>query len=163
MRFSGTNSNASERQDSNEKGNILVDRLPRVTLLARGPKGWKSLARLISAANANAHENNERGKPVFDLALVSCFAEDLVVLHGPYSEVGVAAGRGRPDLAEQRLREWQDIFSAESLAIEVVSHLGPRSLARSNSVVLPSLIVSNNQLKSSNVFININHSSQMKH
>jgi len=108
------------------RGGVQVDqRLPRVTLLARGPRGWNSLVRLISAANANAFDNNERGKPVIDLAMVSRFAEDLVVLHGPYSEMGVALSRRRPDEAGRILRQWQEVFATTSLAIEVVSHRGP--------------------------------------
>lgn len=108
------------------RGGVQVDqRLPRVTLLARGATGWKFLVRLVSAANARAYENDERGKPVIDLDLISHFSEGLVVLHGPYSEIGIALSRRRPDQATQILRQWQGLFANDSLAIAAVSHKGP--------------------------------------
>ncbi len=108
------------------RGGVQVDqRLPRVTLLARGSTGWKSLVRLISTANARAFENNERGKPVIDLELISQFSDGLVALHGSYSEMGIALSRRRPDQAVKILQEWQGVFASDSLVIEVVSHRGP--------------------------------------
>ncbi|HUW77130.1 MAG TPA: DNA polymerase III subunit alpha [Candidatus Nanopelagicaceae bacterium] len=107
-------------------GGVQVDqRLPRVTLLARGSEGWKSLVRLVSSANARAFDNGERGKPVVDLELISRFSNGLVALHGPYSEIGIALSHRRPDQAEQILQEWQEIFTKNSIAIAAVSHQGP--------------------------------------
>jgi len=108
------------------RGGVQVDqRLPRVTLLAQGAIGWKSLVRLISVANARAYENGERGKPVVDLDLISKFSEGLVALHGSYSEIGIALSRRRPDQAIQILQDWQRIFTSDSLVIAMVSHRGP--------------------------------------
>jgi error-prone DNA polymerase len=121
-------SHALPKSKTPARGGVQVDhRLPRVTLLARGPIGWKSLVRLVSAANAKAFENDERGKPVIDLELISHFSDGLVALHGPYSEIGIALSRRRPDQAVQVLQEWQHIFANDSLAVAAVSHRGPTS------------------------------------
>ena len=58
--------------------------------LAEGGAGWRSLCRLVTAA----HAAGERGRPVVTRRMVGEHAEGLVVLLGPWSDVGRAAPRG---------------------------------------------------------------------
>ena len=93
----------------------------RVTLLAcgeRGRKGWASLCRLVSAV----HQSGERGVPAVSPDLVADYAEGLIVLLGPASDVGQAVAARRPDLAVAALARWRD--RAETV-IEIVDHHGP--------------------------------------
>jgi error-prone DNA polymerase len=95
------------------RGGAVVDLgLPRVTVLARGRRGWAALCRLISAA----HLSGERGRPVATRELVARYAAEaagdgdgagLVVLLGPGSELGVLTGRRRPDQAREYLARWR--------------------------------------------------------
>ncbi|HSD77240.1 MAG TPA: hypothetical protein VLA98_07530, partial [Solirubrobacteraceae bacterium] len=62
-----------------------------------------------------------RGSPVTSLDVVARYAEGLVLVLGPESEVGRALARRRPDLAAAALAPWRAVFGRR-LAIEVVSH-----------------------------------------
>ncbi|YAL84471.1 DNA polymerase III subunit alpha [Dermacoccaceae bacterium W4C1] len=124
---------------------------PRVTVLARGAQmagqgqGWAALCRLVSAV----HLAGERGQPVADEAdLVRAvtatttvssqrderdgrsFGGDrspspLVVLLGPWSDVGRALLERRTDHARELLQRWRSRLPDEALRIEVVAHAGP--------------------------------------
>ncbi|MGH3444115.1 MAG: PHP domain-containing protein, partial [Nocardioidaceae bacterium] len=103
-------------------GTFRDPRLPRVTFLAAGRRGWAAVCRLVSAT----HLSGERGTPVCSLDLVAEHlgpaAGSVLVLLGPDSEVGRAAARRRDDLARAALRPWLEIVDRADLLVEVVSH-----------------------------------------
>ena len=112
-------------------GRTLDQRLPRVTVLARGPQGWAALCRLVSAAHARADLTGERGRPTVDIDLIGEYAAQgsLVVMLGPDSDLGRMLARRRPDLATQVWRQWQ--ARVPVLRCEVVNHRGADSAGRS--------------------------------
>ncbi len=112
-------------------GRTLDQRLPRVTVLARGPRGWAALCRLVSAAHARAELAGERGRPTVDADLVGQHAAEgaLVVLLGPDSDVGRMLARRRPDLAVQQWQSWR--ARVPELRCEVVNHRGADPAGRS--------------------------------
>ena len=87
----------------------------RVTLLASGRRGWASLCRLVSAA----HQAGARGAPVITPALVADYAEGLIILLGPGSDVGRAIAARRPDLAAAALARWRE---HGEVVIEITDH-----------------------------------------
>ena len=87
----------------------------RVTLLASGRRGWASLCRLVSAA----HQAGARGAPVITPALVADYAEGLIILLGPGSDVGRAVAARRPDLAAAALARWRE---HGEVVIEITDH-----------------------------------------
>jgi error-prone DNA polymerase len=89
----------------------------RVTVLARGRRGWASLCRLVSAAHAGS-----RGAPAATRRAIAEHAEGLVVLLGPGSDVARAAADRRPGRARLLLDRWR---ATAEVAVEVVDHLGP--------------------------------------
>jgi error-prone DNA polymerase len=114
------------------RGGRSVDpRAPRVTVLARGPRGWGSLCRLVSAAHAHGEALTGRGHPVVDLPLLAEHASDgsLVVLLGPDSDLGRLLVRQRGDLAAARWRLWRS--QVPELWCEVVNHRGADPIGRS--------------------------------
>ncbi|HEX4976436.1 MAG TPA: DNA polymerase III subunit alpha [Nocardioides sp.] len=95
-------------------------RLPRVTFLASGRRGWAALCRLVSTT----HLAGERGSPVATMELVAehVAGQDVLVLLGPASELGAAATLRRADLARAVLRPWQEVVGRSDLLVEAVSH-----------------------------------------
>ncbi|WP_243722984.1 DNA polymerase III subunit alpha [Actinomadura sp. 7K507] len=89
----------------------------RIVVLAEGRAGWRSLCRLVTAA----HAAGERGNPVVTRQIVGEHAEGLIVLLGPWSDVGRAITGRRPDLAARLLDEWR--ATAETV-LEIVDHHG---------------------------------------
>lgn len=87
----------------------------RIVVLAEGRAGWRSLCRLVTAAYAAG----ERGNPLVTRQMVGAHAEGLVVLLGPWSDVGRAVAGRRPDVAARLLDAWR--ATAET-AIEIVNH-----------------------------------------
>ncbi|XRQ12443.1 DNA polymerase III subunit alpha [Actinomadura welshii] len=87
----------------------------RIVVLAEGRAGWRSLCRLVTAA----HAAGERGDPVVTRRLVGEHAEGLVVLLGPWSDVGRAIAGRRPDEAARLLDAWR--ATAETV-LEIVDH-----------------------------------------
>src|ERR1700722_13608661 len=76
----------------------------RVTLLASGRRGWTSLCRLVSAG----HQAGARGAPVITPDLVADYAEGLIILLGPGSDVGRAVAARRPGLAAAAPARWRE-------------------------------------------------------
>jgi error-prone DNA polymerase len=104
--------------------------LPRITLLAHGDGGWRSLVRLYTGLSMNAEDR----APVLTPDLLHRFSQyssNLYALHGPDSPVSHAIATHRFDRALDIFNHTRDFF-ADS-AIECVSHLvagsGPRSTA----------------------------------
>ncbi|RKS08795.1 DNA polymerase III alpha subunit [Nocardiopsis sp. Huas11] len=89
----------------------------RVTLLARGRRGWASLCRLVTQAHDTAADT-----PALSLHALAQHADGLVVLLGPDSDVGTALAEGRPGLAQRLLDRWR--ATAETV-IELVDHYTP--------------------------------------
>jgi error-prone DNA polymerase len=87
----------------------------RVTLLASGRRGWASLCRLVSAA----HQAGPRGAPVITPGLVAEYAEGLIILLGPGSDVGRAIAARRPDHAAAALARWRE---HGEVVIEITDH-----------------------------------------
>ncbi|CAM3863004.1 DNA polymerase III subunit alpha [Nocardiopsis rhodophaea] len=100
----------------------------RVTVLARGKRGWASLCRLITAA----HAAGARGVPAITLDSVAEHAEGLVVLLGPGSDVGLAAGDRHLQRARRLLDRWRE--TAE-VAVELVDHYGPGRHAQATALL----------------------------
>lgn len=110
---------------------------PRVTLLAHGSGGWRSLCRLLTSLHTYKAPDApliRRTTPVLTLDFLQRFSEysqNLLVLHGPESPIGAAITLRRPDLALERFTKMRELFADH--AIECVSHLvagdGPRSTA----------------------------------
>ncbi|HEX5016425.1 MAG TPA: DNA polymerase III subunit alpha [Actinomycetes bacterium] len=114
------------------RGGRAVDpRAPRVTVLARGERGWGALCRLVSAAHARGEILAGRGNPVIDLPLLAEHAADgaLVVLLGPDSDLGRLLARQRLDLATATWRMWRE--QIPELWCEVVNHRGADPAGRS--------------------------------
>ncbi|MFG2090445.1 MULTISPECIES: DNA polymerase III subunit alpha [unclassified Spirillospora] len=87
----------------------------RIVVLAEGRTGWRSLCRLVTAA----HAAGERGNPLVTRQMVGAHAEGLIVLLGPWSDVGRAIAGRRPDAAARLLDAWR--ATAETV-IEIVDH-----------------------------------------
>jgi error-prone DNA polymerase len=107
--------------------------LPRITLLAHGDGGWRSLTRLLTSLNTYKTLEPSR-TPVLTLDFLQQFSEystNLLALHGPESPVGLAIASHRSDLALECFAQTRELFADN--AIECVSHLvagaGPRSTA----------------------------------
>ncbi len=113
-----------ERRRSPMRGGSYRDPgLPRVTFLAGSRQGWAAVCRLVSAT----HLAGERGEPVCTLDLVAEHAagQDVVVLLGPASELGVAVAARRLDHGRAVLRPWRELFDPADLLVEVVHHRLP--------------------------------------
>ena len=102
----------------------------RVTILAHGDGGWRSLVRLLTGLTMNSPDRT----PVLTLDFLQRFNQysaNLHLLHGPESPVSEAIALRRPDLALDIFNQTRDLFADH--AIECVSHLvagnGPRSTA----------------------------------
>ncbi|MBA2464204.1 MAG: DNA polymerase III subunit alpha, partial [Nocardioidaceae bacterium] len=98
-------------------------RLPRVTFLAAGKRGWATVCRLISST----HLAGERGTPVTTLDLVTEHLQagesgDVLVMLGPASELGRASTLRRQDLARAVLHRWCEVVDPADLLVEAVSH-----------------------------------------
>ncbi len=105
----------------------------RLTLLAHGDGGWRSLTRLLTCLNTYKTLEPHRA-PVLTLEFLQQFSEysrNLLVMHGPESPVGAAIALHRVDLALECFEQMRELFADN--AIECVSHLvagsGPRSTA----------------------------------
>lgn len=110
----------------------------RITFLAAGRRGWRSLCRLVTAA----HSYGGRGSPVITRELVADVAGigtagegSLVVLLGSASGPGRAALRRRPDVAQRELSRWVAVLGPTQVAVEVVHHRGPGDTARAARLV----------------------------
>ena len=107
--------------------------LPRVTVLAHGDGGWRSLVRFVSAMR-NHEMHNDNKAPLITregLERYSSYAENLYLMHGPASPVSTALALNRPDVAINLFNQTRDFFCSH--AIECVSHMvagnGPGSTA----------------------------------
>ncbi len=110
------------------------DRLPRVTLLARGQDGgvgpgvgWSRLCRFIT----QVHLSGERGSPRAHRDMIARAAapvggvSPVVLMLGPDSDVGRAVLARQYRHAVEALNAWRTVMPADALRIEVVVHGGP--------------------------------------
>ncbi len=114
----------------------------RVTLLAQSGSitgsgdsgGWRSLCRLISALRIDQSSSISKqiAKPILNLENIkalSQYTQNLILFHGPESEIANLIGKHRPDQALIEFNKYRPYF-ADSI-IECTSHLiagdGPRS------------------------------------
>ena len=107
--------------------NLQLDNY-RVTLLAQSDGGWRSLCRLMSALRP------DRNLPTLHIEKIKSLAEytsNLILLHGPDSQVANLITKHRPDQALQVFNKYRPYF-ADSV-IECVSHLAPGDGPRSTS------------------------------
>ena len=101
------------------RGGAWVDpRHPRAVLLARGPRGWRSLCRLLTAVHA---ERDDARSAAASLDQIAAHADGLVAFLGPQSPIAEALAVRRPDLADALIAPWREIFGG-ALRIEIVSH-----------------------------------------
>ena len=113
--------------------NLALDK-HRVTLLAQSDGGWKSLVRLLSALRC------ERTAPLLhfeQLKELSEFTKNLILLHGPESNLAALIAKSRYDLALGEFNKYRPFF-ADSY-IEAVSHLAPGTGPKSMSHAARSL------------------------
>ncbi|WP_017555852.1 DNA polymerase III subunit alpha [Nocardiopsis baichengensis] len=103
----------------------------RITLLARGARGWASLCRLVTRAHAAAG-TDPSAVPAVSPEAVAAHAEGLVVLLGPGSDVGQAVARGHGRRALRLLEGWR---AAAETAVEIVDHLGPGQRRRAAALL----------------------------
>ena len=99
-------------------GQLRDPRLPRAVVLAASRRGWTNLCRLTT----QTHLAGERGAPVCSRELVGAHAEDVLVMLGADSELGLALAARRPDLAEAVLRRWLDVVPAGRLVVAATHH-----------------------------------------
>ena len=111
--------------------NLALDS-SRVTLLAQSGtgagSGWRSLCRLMSALRL------DRNPPTLHLEKIKTLSEytsNLILLHGPDSEIANFINKNRPDQALHEFNKYRPYF-ADSV-IECVSHLAPGDGPRSTS------------------------------
>ena len=105
--------------------NLQLDNY-RVTLLAQSDGGWRSLCRLMSALRP------DRNAPVLHIEKIKTYSEytsNLILLHGPDSEIANLITKHRPDQALHVFNKYRPYF-ADSV-IECVSHLAPGDGPRS--------------------------------
>ena len=111
--------------------------LPRVTVLAHGDGGWRSLVRLMTGLQMNSSDRT----PVLTSELLekfSSYTSQLHLLHGPESPVSQALTAHRFDAALAIFNQTRDLFADH--AIECVSHLAPGNGPRSTAHAARSLI-----------------------
>lgn len=110
------------------------DRLPRVTVLARGQDGgvgpgvgWSRVCRFIT----HVHLSGERGRPRAHRDMIARAAapvggiSPVVLMLGPDSDVGRAVLARQYRHAVQALNAWRALMPADTLRLEVVVHGGP--------------------------------------
>ncbi len=105
--------------------NLALDN-SRITLLAQSDGGWRSLCRLMSALRP------DRNPPTLHLEKIKTltqYTSNLILLHGPDSEIANLITKHRPDQALQVFNKYRPYF-ADSI-IECVSHLAPGDGPRS--------------------------------
>ena len=104
-------------------GTLMKSERSRVTLLAHDAHSWAGLCSVITQAHAHA----TRGEPQIERdSLVQIAAEhELVVLLGPYSDVGRHLIDRRPDRAWESYRYWQS--HDLDVQMELVTHCEPAS------------------------------------
>ena len=109
--------------------NLALDN-SRVTLLAQSgtgtDSGWRSLCRLMSALRP------DRNPPTLHLEKIKTLSEytsNLILLHGPDSQIANLITKHRPDQALHEFNKYRPYF-ADSV-IECVSHLAPGDGPRS--------------------------------
>lgn len=112
----GTPSDPSTRRSPARGGTWVREPGDRVTLLAQGPRGWAALCRIVTAAHAG-----ERGSPRLHPADLAEYAEGLMLLLGPRSDVARHLMSRRPDRAELALRHWQELMGS-SVRIAIANH-----------------------------------------
>jgi len=100
----------------------------RITLLAHGDGGWRSLCRLLTSLAMTS----DTRKPVLTLDFLQRFSNystNVYALHGPESPMSSAIQAHRFDQALSIFNQTRDLFANN--AVECVSHLiagkGPRS------------------------------------
>ena len=111
--------------------------LPRVTVLAHGDGGWRSLVRLITGLQMNSLDRTPVLTPEL-LEKFSSYTSQLHLLHGPESPVSQALTAHRFDAALTIFNQTRDLFADH--AIECVSHLAPGNGPRSTAHAARSLI-----------------------
>ena len=90
----------------------------RAVVLAESRAGWGSLCRLVSAT----HARGERGAPVTTRGLVGEHRDDVVVVLGPDSDLGVALARRDERAAEGVLADWLEVVEPHQLVVGVTNH-----------------------------------------
>ena len=111
--------------------------LPRVTVLAHGDGGWRSLVRLMTGLQMNTPDRHPVLTPQL-LEKFSAYTSNLHLLHGPESPVSQALAIHRFDRALDIFNQTRDLFADH--AIECVSHLVPGKGPRSTAHAARSLI-----------------------
>lgn len=111
--------------------------LPRVTVLAHGDGGWRSLVRLMTGLQMNTPDRHPVLTPQL-LEKFSSYTSNLHLLHGPESPVSQALAIHRFDRALDIFNQTRDLFADH--AIECVSHLVPGKGPRSTAHAARSLI-----------------------
>ncbi len=103
-------------------------------VLARGPRGYASLARAIGEAHL---AGGEKGHPTYEMARLSDLTQgDWVVLTGcRKSPVPAALMRDGPAAANQVLADMVSCFGRENVVVELWDHGDPLDSARNDALV----------------------------
>lgn len=97
-----------------------------LTLLCRGPKGYRNLCALLSSA----HLENPRKRPEAGFEALSRYKDGLIAMTGcRRALVPSLILRKRFDEARDALRRLKSIFGAQSLVVELPESLLPGSIA----------------------------------
>lgn len=97
-----------------------------LTLLARGPEGYRNLCRLLS----RAHLNNPRGRPAASLGDLAFFGEDLIALSGcRRGEIPSLVLRRRFREARDAALKYLKIFGPDRFFLELQNTMRPGDLA----------------------------------
>ncbi|MEK7209238.1 MAG: PHP domain-containing protein, partial [Patescibacteria group bacterium] len=106
------------RQRFDKEANIDNKRF-HLTLLAADKTGYQNLLKLVTAANLEGYYY----KPRMDKELLRQHHQGLICLSGCMaSELGRALGAGDDRLAEQVVKEHQEIFGADNYWLEIMHH-----------------------------------------
>ena len=115
----------------------LGDVKGRITLLAHGDGGWRSLCRLMTSLAMTS----DTRKPALTLDFLqrfSSYSSNVYALHGPESPLSSAIQAHRFDRALSIFNQTRDLFASN--AVECVSHLIAGKAVRSTEHAARSLI-----------------------
>ncbi len=100
-------------------GDVKNEKYFHLTLLAATDQGWRNLIKLSSRASLEGYYY----KPRMDRELLAEYAEGLIATTGcPSGEVNRALHAGQPAQARRILGDYQEIFGAGNVYVELMDH-----------------------------------------
>ncbi len=106
-----------------------LDRFGVATLLVQNRAGYLNLCRLLSRSFLEGRHRG--GQPRLQPNWLQGHSEGLIVLLGRQSDVGQSLTEARPNIARQRLEQWQRLFSQRIyLTLERMGREGEKEMER---------------------------------